>query len=213
MHPPAPAALLRIRDLRFGYPGDALLFDGWSADVGPGITLLQGDTGSGKSSLLKVIAGLLPASVELVLQGRVREDDLSAYANDLFFADASAPALDALTVSAATTALHGGDPRFDPALWQRVVEGFALAPHLGKNMFMLSTGSRRKVALAVALALNRPLTLLDEPTGGLDLASTRCLWTTLAQVAGHPARAVIVASGGTVDTDVVPLAGVISLDA
>ena len=54
-----------------------------------------------------------------------------------------------------------------------------------------------------------PLTLLDEPTGGLDAGSTRCLWRTLAEVAQEGGRAVIVASGECIDG--VPLAATITL--
>jgi ABC-type multidrug transport system ATPase subunit len=68
-------------------------------------------------------------------------------------------------------------------------------PHIDKPMYMLSTGSKRKVWLAAALATLRPLTLLDEPTGGLDAASIRCLWRTLDKIARTSDRAVVIASG------------------
>jgi ABC-type multidrug transport system ATPase subunit len=75
------------------------------------------------------------------------------------------------------------------------VEGFALGPHLHKPMFMLSTGSRRKVWLAAALASSRPLTLLDEPTGGLDAPAREYLSRALSALAAQRERAVVVASG------------------
>ena len=62
---------------------------------------------------------------------------------------------DALTpveVMAAQRALH---PGLMAAAWQRHLQGFDLAPHLGKAMYQLSTGSRRKVALALALSARR----------------------------------------------------------
>ncbi len=76
-------------------------------------------------------------------------------------------------------------------------------------MFMLSTGSKRKVWLASALASGRALTLLDEPTGGLDAASIRGLWRWLADIATQPGRAVVVASSERVGR--VPLAATIDL--
>ena len=100
-----------------------------------------------------------------------------------------------------------GDAGFDEATWQRLADGFALAPHLEKSMFMLSTGSKRKVWLAAALASSRPLLLLDEPTGGLDAASIRCLWGVLPERART--RAVVVASGDRIDA--LPLAATLAL--
>jgi ABC-type multidrug transport system ATPase subunit len=76
-------------------------------------------------------------------------------------------------------------------------------------MYMLSPGSKRMVWLAAALASGRPLTLLDEPTGGLDAASIKCLMRTLAHLAELHNRAIVVASAERLAR--VPLAGVIEL--
>ena len=109
-----------------------------------------------------------------------------------------------------TTALLGaGDPHFNADRWQGLVEGFALAPHLDKPMYMLSTGSRRKLWLAAALASGRALVLLDEPTGGLDAASVGCLWGELMRCAERSDQAVVVARTERVDW--MPLAGLIEL--
>ncbi|MDM0079061.1 ATP-binding cassette domain-containing protein [Variovorax sp. J31P179] len=199
--------VLDIRDLGFAYPGQPALATGWAASIGAGVTLLHGDTGSGKSTLLRVLAGTLAARGQLSLDGVRLDQDPERYRRSVFFVDPATDAFDPLTVSACTAALREGDAGFDAALWQRVVDGFALAPHLEKSMFMLSTGSKRKVWLAAALASSRPLLLLDEPTGGLDAASIRCLWRTLAEVS--QGRAVVVASGERIDA--LPLAATLAL--
>ena len=199
--------VLDIRDLGFAYPGQAALASGWTASIGAGVTLLHGDTGSGKSTLLRVLAGTLGARGQLRLNGVRLDQDPERYRRGVFFVDPATDAFDPLTVRACTAALGEGDAGFDAALWQRVVEGFALAPHLEKSMFMLSTGSKRKVWLAAGLASARPLLLLDEPTGGLDAASIRCLWRTLAEVSQH--RVVVVASGEGIDA--LPLAATLAL--
>lgn len=199
--------VLYIRDLGFAYPGEAALAAGWSVSIGAGVTLLHGDTGSGKSTLLRVLAGTLGARGQLRLNGVRLDQDPERYRRGVFFVDPATDAFDPLTVRACTATLSEGDAGFDTALWQRVVDGFALAPHLEKSMFMLSTGSKRKVWLAAALASDRPLLLLDEPTGGLDAASIRCLWHTLAEVSQR--RAVVVASGERIDA--LPLAATLAL--
>lgn len=210
MNPASTAPILHIDNLHFAYPGDAPIAAGWSARIGAGVTLLQGDTGSGKSTLLRLLAGALPATGgRLTLAGAASPEAAEAYRRQVFFIDPATDAFDAMGVEECAASLRRADVPFDAARWQALVDGFSLGPHLAKKMFMLSTGSKRKVWLAAALASRRPLTLLDEPTGGLDAGSTRCLWRTLAEVAQEGSRAVIVASGERIDG--VPLAATITL--
>jgi len=199
--------VLDVRNLGFAYPGQPALAADWTGSFGPGVTLLYGDTGSGKSTLLRVLAGALAARGQLRLIGVRLDDDAEGYRRNVFFVDPATDAFDPLGVRACTDAMREGDAGFDEALWQRLVDGFALAPHLEKSMFMLSTGSKRKVWLAAALASGRPLVLLDEPTGGLDAASVRCLWRTLAEETRG--RAIVVASGERVEG--LPLAATVAL--
>jgi len=208
---PAPTTpILHIDHLRFAYPGDPPIAADWSARIGAGVTLLQGDTGSGKSTLLRVLAGTLPATGgRLTLAGASLPGVAEAYRRQVFFVDPSTDAFDAMGVQECAASLRRADVPFDAVRWQALVDGFSLAPHLEKKMFMLSTGSKRKVWLAAALASSRPLTLLDEPTGGLDAGSMRCLWRTLDEIAQEGDRTVIVASGERIDD--VPLAGTITL--
>lgn len=191
----ASPLLLQASDLHFAYPGEPPLFAGWNATIGPGLTLLHGDTGSGKSTLLRLLAGgTAAARGQLLLNGVALEAGAQAYRRYVFHVDPTTDAFDALAVSACTAALRAGDDGFDETTWQALVEGFSLAPHLGKSMFMLSTGSKRKVWLAAALASSRPLLLLDEPTAALDTGSIRCLWRALEAKAQAAKQAVVVAS-------------------
>lgn len=209
MNPSSPA-LLRIDALSFAYPDQPPLVSGWNASIGPGVTLLYGDTGTGKSALLRVIAGMLPASSgRLTVAGATLDTAPEAYRRQVFFVDPLTDRFDQLTARECTASLAEGDAGFDEAKWQAIAEGFSLAPHLDKKMFMLSTGSKRKVWMAAGLASGRPLVLLDEPTAGLDMPSTRCLWSTLSGFDGQQGRAVLVASAARIDT--VPLAATIEL--
>lgn len=209
MHASTDPAILHVDDLSFAYPGQPALASGWHQAIGAGVTLLHGDTGSGKSTLLRVLAGALPASGRLTLAGQRLDADAAAYRRNVFVCEPATNAFEQVSARACTAALSAGDTGFDAAVWQALAEGFALAPHLDKPMYMLSTGSKRKVWLAAALASGRSLTLLDEPTGGLDAASVACLWRALAQVAARPDRALIVASAEHIDR--VPLAGTVEL--
>jgi ABC-type multidrug transport system ATPase subunit len=207
----AASSVLCVQGLTFAYPGEPTLVADWSATVAAGVTLLHGDTGSGKSTLLRLLAGsLAPAAGRLTVAGVRLDVDPAAYRRAVFWCDPTTDAFDQVTARVCTDLLRGDDTCFDAAEWQALVDGFALTPHLDKPMYMLSTGSKRKVWLAAALASMRALTLLDEPTGALDAASVNCLMRALARlVERHRDRAIVVASAEQLDR--VPLAGVIAL--
>ena len=203
------SAILHIDDLAFAYPGAPPLWRGWSACIGAGVTLLHGDTGSGKTSLLRILAGTLPATGGLSLAGLGLDQDADAYRQAVFYVDPATEAWHQMTGEACTAALQAPDSGFDAARWQALVAAFGLAEHIAKPMFMLSTGSRRKVWLAAALASGRQLVLLDEPTGGLDGPSVRALWSAVEGFAKGPGRALVIASSEAITR--VPLAATLAL--
>lgn len=194
MHPPSDTAMLHISGLSLRWPDGMPLFAGLSLQVGPGVTLLQGPSGSGKTTLLRLIDGDVEAEAEgrIALHGRTRGDAGAAWARDVALLDADDTRLDSLTAAGVMASLAQRHGTFDEAAWQHHLDGFALQPHLAKAMFQLSTGSRRKVALAAALATRCSLLLLDEPGAGLDGASLRHLRQALIQANGDPTRAVLV---------------------
>ncbi|MBB3175680.1 ATP-binding cassette domain-containing protein [Variovorax sp. Sphag1AA] len=209
METTALSPILDVADLRFAHPGQPPLAAGWSTRIGAGVTLLYGDTGTGKSTLLRVLAGQLAAQGRLNLAGAHLDRERDAYQRNVFFCDPDTDAFHKVTALECATSLNAGDARFSEARWRTFVEGFSLTPHLAKPMYMLSTGSRRKALLAAALASGRPLILLDEPTAALDAASIRFLWRELATLAEQPDQAIVVASAAQIDS--VPLAGLIEL--
>jgi ABC-2 type transport system ATP-binding protein len=198
MHSPT-APVLRITRLSLRWPDGARQFCDLSLDIVAGLTLLDGDSGSGKTTLLRVIVGESAADGRIALHGRTRDDDAAAWARDIGVLDADDERLDPLTpdgVMAGRRRRHGA---LDETAWRRHVDAFGLQPHLDKAMFQLSTGSRRKVALAALLAARCPLTLLDEPAAGLDAASLRHLRQALAEANADPQRAMIVVASFGLD--------------
>ncbi|WP_431121942.1 ABC transporter ATP-binding protein [Variovorax paradoxus] len=212
MNSPTRLPILQLDDVGFAYPEQPALASGWCASVGEGVTLMYGDTGTGKSILLRVIAGTLPASGRLTLAGARLDMEPEAYKRNVFFCDPATDAFDPITARACTALLSEGDGGFDAALWQTLVEGFSLQPHIEKPMYMLSTGSKRKVWLAAALASSRPLVLLDEPEGALDARSMGCLWKTIGSLAARPGHAIVIASSARLEhVPQMALAGCIEL--
>jgi ABC-type multidrug transport system ATPase subunit len=203
--------VIDIQGLRFAFSdaaGEAPLVADWSARIVPGITLLYGDTGAGKSLLLRLLAGEQAADAgRLQIGDAVLADAPARYRAQLFFVDPATQAFDQMTARDCLAQLAGTDA--DLALRDALIEGFGLAPHLDKSLYMLSTGSRRKVWLTAALAGRRPVVLLDEPTAALDQGSVRCLWEALAVIGAARERTVLLASSEA--TTALPLAARIDL--
>jgi heme exporter protein A len=132
--------------------------------------VVTGPNGTGKSTLLRIIAGLLPPS-----SGAARLEN----SGDPFETIASAAHfLGALNAMKATLTVRenlsfwrgfaGSDVGIDEALGRVGLEGVAHLP-----FGYLSTGQRRRASIARLIVSHRPIWLLDEPTAGLDAASER----------------------------------------
>ncbi|MDC8759988.1 ABC transporter ATP-binding protein [Janthinobacterium fluminis] len=208
-HSSAPSAILQARGLCFSYPQRPLFAD-LSFDLAPGVTLVRGGDGCGKTALLRLLAGELAADAGQLQIGGVRFDaEPPAYRQQVFWLDPRTDAFDQMTAAGYFDSLRARYPRFDAQALGRLVDGLALAPHLDKGLYMLSTGSKRKVWLAAAWASGAAVVLLDEPFAALDKASAGFVAGLLAQEAGQTARAWVLAD--YVAPAQVPLAASIDL--
>lgn len=180
--PDCPPPFAEARHLSFSHAGEALL-NSLSFTIGPGLTLVRGGDGRGKTTLLRLLAGqLTPGSGVLRRQ-----------AGSTYFQDPADPLHDPVIASAWLEALRPGLPDWHAESLPGLVDAFGLAEHLHKPMFMLSTGSRRKVGLVGAVAGRARLTLVDNPFAALDAASCRTLTRVLAEAAGSEDRAWVIA--------------------
>ncbi|MGV0986442.1 MAG: ATP-binding cassette domain-containing protein [Limnohabitans sp.] len=166
-----------------GPAGTKPLFDGLHFDLPAGVTALTGDEGTGKTSLLRLLAGNLSA-----MSGSV-----SVAPDDVFWVDLQGTEHDQTTVQACWDALRPRYPRWNEELLQDLAEALDMTQHRAKRLEMLSTGSRRKVMVIAALASGATVTLLDQPFAALDLKSIRAIQDFLNEAAKHPSRAWIVA--------------------
>jgi ABC-2 type transport system ATP-binding protein len=205
----SPGAVLQVQGLSFGHADQPLLFDRLSFSLPPGLTLLQGDMGSGKTTLLHLLAGTLRGRGQQQLAGCKLHDEPAAYAAQVCWFDPRDAAFDALTMHGLLLALQRRHPTIDEDGWRHHVDAFGLAPHAAKPLYALSTGSRRKAALAAALSCGCALTLLDEPTGGLDGPSLAHLRQALVQGSSQPGRAVLLVCSHGLDD--LPLAQTLTL--
>lgn len=184
---------LQGKGLWFGYPGCAVLQGvsfGWHA----GLALVHGPESCGKTTLLRLLAGELAAEAgEIALRGAPGGAGQAGYRAQVFWQDPRSTALDGLSAREWLGSLPVQYPAWDTAALAAHVQGFALDPHLDKPFYALSTGSRRKVLMAGALASTAALTLLDEPLAALDKPSIHYLVDALGQAARGSQRLVVVA--------------------
>ena len=187
------APVLQADGLCFAYP-QRPLFSAWATRIAPGVTLVRGGDGCGKSTLLSLLAGALPAQGgTLQIHGAALATQPEAYRAQVFWADPRSSAWEQVTPSAYFQSLIKQYPRFDAQAVAELADDLGLTPHLAKPLYMLSTGSKRKVWLAAAFASGAAVTLLDEPFAALDPASIRCVRELLTEAAGHPSRAWVLA--------------------
>ena len=186
--------MLEIKDLN--HPPIQHLSHTWPA----GVSWICGDEGTGKTTLLRVLAGEVTPNA-----GTVSTPD-----GGVFWADLQSPEHDHTTVQACWHGLRVNHPHWSEALLNDLAQALDMNPHRDKRLNMLSTGSRRKVMVIAALASGATVTLLDQPFGGLDLASIRVIKGFLGEAADHPHRAWLVADYEAPRD--VPLASVLNLD-
>jgi len=149
--------------------GGRRLLEGVEFELAPGSALLlHGPNGSGKTSLLRLLAGLSPPA-----RGRLRWCGVDvgalggAYREELQYIGHAPGLKSALTLRDSLdfwARYLGGDPGRVPPAAAR----FNLAERLDLRVGLLSAGQQKRAALARLLLAPRPIWLLDEPTVALD---------------------------------------------
>ena len=160
-------SVISARGLRKHY-GKQAAIDGISFDIAPGrIVGLIGPNGSGKTTTLKAILGLTGFDGEMSVLGRDPRLQRDALMDDVCFIADVAILPGWLRVRDAIDFVAGVHPRFDRSKAERYLAHTRLAPKM--KVKAMSKGMVVQLHLALVMAIDAKLLVLDEPTLGLDI--------------------------------------------
>ncbi|MGL4745522.1 MAG: thiol reductant ABC exporter subunit CydD [Dermatophilaceae bacterium] len=178
---------VRLLDVSYSYPdAESPVLQGFSMDVGGGLTVLTGRSGVGKSTVLELAAGLRSST-----SGAVEADPAHLVSQRPF-----------LPAGTVRDVLRLGNDAPDPTLWSALreagLDGYviglpaALDTTVGDDGVGFSAGQRARFALARATLSHAPVLLVDEPTAHLDTDASVLVHDLLVRLARR--RTVLVAT-------------------
>lgn len=169
-------AVLECKDLKKSYKKKQMVLDGLNLEIPSGkIIGLLGPNGCGKSTLMKLICGLLqPDDGEIIICGEKRSEKTNAYVSYLpertYFN--SWMKVDELIKYFSEFYMD-----FDAALARKMLADLKIDPK--DRLRTLSKGTKEKVQLVMVMARRAKLYLLDEPIAGVDPAAREYILNTI----------------------------------
>ena len=174
--------MLKIENITYGYNAMHNVLENFSLSYEePGIYGLLGKNGTGKSTLLYLIMGLLrPKQGEITLNGANTQKRLPESLQEMFIVPEEYN-LPSIQLPDYLKVLRPFYPNFDEQLMVKLFQEFDMLNVNGAtldengipqiNLGALSMGQKKKVYMCIALAARTKLLLMDEPTNGLDIPS------------------------------------------
>lgn len=181
--------MITIENLEFSYPKNPV-FKGINLELKEGcIYGLLGQNGVGKTTLLKIISGLIKSDGgKCVVNGAnpfLRQPD---FLKDIYYVSEDFVGPDQ-PVETFVKNMGGFYPNFDLELFYKLMAIFEVNP--ASKFTKLSYGQQKKAIISVAMSLRTRLLLLDEPSNGLDIPSKSQLRRVIAESATEESTIVI----------------------
>lgn len=162
--------MLEIQNISYGYRKGFNVFDNFSLDIKEGgIYGLLGKNGTGKSTLLYLIMGLLRPQKGQVLNNGIDTTLRKPEILQEMFIVPEEYNLPSIPLSEYINVIKPFYPNFSDKLFEECLAGFDMPKDL--NLGALSMGQKKKIYMCMALATNTKLLVMDEPTNGLDIPS------------------------------------------
>ena len=177
---PSHDSRLHLRGVSYAYPTGQRVLDDIDLDIAPGsLTLVCGASGSGKSTILRLLNGLIPHFHDGELTGRVLVGDEEVCDTPIERSGLRTATVFQNPASQFFTTTVADELAFAPQNYQvpapeirrrrnEALETLGITDLADRELRGLSGGQTQKVACAQALAQRTPVILLDEPTSNLD---------------------------------------------
>jgi ABC-2 type transport system ATP-binding protein len=162
--------MIRLSNVSFAYSRKKVLFRDLHLSLNPGSVYgLLGKNGAGKSSLLRLMGGLLfPTAGRIEVAGHEPRRRQPAFLEDLFFIPEEIY-LPTVSLERYIATMAPFYPKFDEAQFRQYLSEFDV-PH-DQKLTAMSYGQKKKVLISFGLATNTRVLIMDEPTNGLDIPS------------------------------------------
>lgn len=192
-----------LQSLSIGYSHKVIAADINAQIKGGELTCLTGRNGTGKSTLMRTLAGFLkPLGGTALLDGRdvgrlspaERSHIISVVLTDRVDVDGMR-VQDLVSVGRQPyTGFFGKMSSDDEEVVNKAIADVGMTDFAGRQVNSLSDGERQKVMIAKALAQQTPVILLDEPTAFLDYPSKKEMFQMLSQLCHKQGKAVLVST-------------------
>jgi ABC-2 type transport system ATP-binding protein len=191
--------MIALRNLTFSYSPKKTIFQNLTLTLSPGTLYgLLGKNGAGKSSLLRLIGGMLfPQAGQLQVAGFEPAQRQAAFLQMIYLIPEEIY-LPGVSLQRYINTLAPFYPYFNQGQFHHYLTDFEVPQD--QKLTALSYGQKKKLVISFALATNTPILLMDEPTNGLDIPSKRQFRKLIASAIA-PDRLILISTHQVKDLD------------
>ncbi|MGL4293851.1 MAG: ATP-binding cassette domain-containing protein [Bacteroidales bacterium] len=173
--------MIELKEISYSYKRNHPVLQGISMKLVPGnIYGILGKNGVGKSTLLKIICGLLKPQGACFVNGQKPFDRSPLFLQEVCIIPET-PFVPDMTIGALATLTAPFYPSFESDLLEKALREFEVP--VANKLPRMSLGQQKKALIALAIACNTQFLIMDEPTNGLDIPSKSIFRKLIAGIA------------------------------